>query len=105
MIYVGGDWTVVPCCFLGTIAFTREGDDRYQNFINALAENNLTLEDLKANNTQTVADIVDRGFDWIYNRITTPQALTACYKHCHPKDSAFRASQADMKSKYANSKV
>ena len=101
MIYVGGVWTVVPCCFLGVISFTREGDNRYDNLVKALAENNLTLEDLKASETQTVADIVDRGFDWIYNRITTPQALTACYNHCHPKDSAFRVSQSDMKLKYA----
>lgn len=101
-IYVGGDWTVVPCCYIGTIAFTRTGDWRYENFVNAMTENNLTFDDLKASNTQTVADIVDRGFDWIYNRITTPQALTACYNHCHPKDSKFRISQADMKSKYTN---
>lgn len=105
MIYVGGDWTVVPCCFIGTLSFTLNSDNRYENFINALAENNLTLEDLKANNTQTVPDIVDRGFDWIYDRITTPRALTACYHHCHPKDAAFRIMQADMKSKYDNYNV
>lgn len=105
MIYIGGDWTVVPCCFLGAISFTREGDNRYDNLVNALRENNLTLEDLKASDTQTVVDVVDRGFNWVYDRITTPRALTACYNHCHPKDSAFRASQSDMKSKYANSAI
>ena len=92
-IYIGGNWSVAPCCFLGILSFTQTTDYRFENFSNALTEAGLTMQDLIADN-KTVREIVDRGFDWIYNRITTPNALTACFNHCHPNKSNFRMSQS-----------
>jgi len=92
-IYVGGNWSVAPCCFLGILSFTQTTDYRFENFSNALTEAGLTMQDLIAD-SKTVREIVDRGFDWIYNRITTSRALTGCFNHCHPNKSNFRMSQS-----------
>lgn len=93
-IYVGANWTVTPCCFLGILSFTRDSDHRYDNFVQAAESAGLTLDDLTSTNDLPVSAIVDRGFEWIYDRITTDRALTGCYFHCHPKDSNYRVSQA-----------
>ena len=95
-IYIGGNWSVAPCCFLGAISFTKESDYRYENFYNALTDAGLTMDDLVASDSLTVKAIIDRGFDWIYNRITTDQALTACAHHCHPDKSNFRVSRDNV---------
>lgn len=92
-IYIGGDWCVSPCCFLGIMSFTKEYDHRYANFLDGLIEEGLTMDDLYATDTHTVKDIINRGFDWIYNRITTDRALTGCFYHCHPDKSNYRISQ------------
>lgn len=94
-IYIGSDWTVVPCCFYGSIAINREADDRYKNFKTALDQEGLTFEDLKATDKQTVKDCVDRGFDWIYSKLETENALVACYNSCHPKDARYYQSWAE----------
>ena len=95
-IYIGANWVVTPCCFLGILSFTRDSDHRYDNFVQAAQQAGVDFDAITANDTQTVAQIVDRGFDWIYDRITTPQALTGCYYHCHPKDANYRVSQATI---------
>jgi MoaA/NifB/PqqE/SkfB family radical SAM enzyme len=92
-IYIGGNWSVAPCCFLGILSFTQTGDHRYENFVTALTEAGLTMADLVAGK-QSVREIVDRGFAWIYDRITTERALTGCFYHCHPDKSNYRVSQA-----------
>lgn len=97
-IYVGANWSVAPCCFLGILSFTQKSDHRYDNFVQAAAQANVGFDDITASDAQTVANIVDRGFNWIYDRITTDQALTGCYYHCHPKDAKFRVSQNTIQS-------
>ena len=79
------------------MSFTQTGDHRFENFLNALTEAGLTMQDLVAD-TKTVGQIVDRGFAWIYDRITTERALTGCFYHCHPDKSNYRASQASKTS-------
>jgi len=91
-IYIGSDWSVVPCCFYGSIAINQEADHRYKNFKTALDLEGLTSEDLKATDHRTVIDCVDRGFEWIYSRLTTDNALVACYSSCHPKDAWYHQS-------------
>jgi len=91
-IYIGANWSVAPCCFIGALSFTGKGDGRYDNFINALAGAGLTENDLIAHST--VREVVEQGFDFVYDRITTESALTACFKHCHPDKSNYRVSQA-----------
>lgn len=91
-IYVGADWSVAPCCFIGILSFTQATDHRYESFLNALTEAGLTMQDLIAKNT--VKAIVDQGFDWIYSRITTDRALMSCFQSCHPDKSNYRVSQA-----------
>jgi len=93
-IYVGGNWFVTPCCFLGIMSFTREYDHRYANFVDGLTEAGFTLEELYVTDNRSVKDIVNKGFDWIYNRITTDRALTGCFYHCHPDKANYRISQA-----------
>ncbi len=95
-IYIGANWTVTPCCFLGILSFTKDSDHRYDNFIQAANQSGLSLEDLTATDLLPVSAIVNRGFDWIYDRITTERALTGCYYHCHPKDANYRVSQATI---------
>lgn len=93
-IYVGANWSVAPCCFIGAISFTGPDDDRRENFVNALHAAGLTESDLIV--TSTVKNIVERGFDFIYDKITTSSALSACYKHCHPTKSNYRISQSSV---------
>ena len=95
-IYVGGNWSVAPCCFLGILSFTKEYDHRYKNFYDALTDAGLTMADLIASDSMSVKNIIDRGFAWIYNRITTDKALTGCVYHCHPDKSNFRVSRANL---------
>jgi len=95
-VYVGGNWSVAPCCFLGIMSFTRETDHRYENFYNALTEAGLTMNDLIASDFLSVKDIIDRGFDWIYDRITTDKALTGCSYHCHPNKANYRISRSNL---------
>lgn len=94
-IYIGSDWSVVPCCFYGSIAINQEADDRYKNFKTALDAEGLTFDDLKATSDRTVKDCVDRGFEWIYSKLTTDNALVACYNSCHPKDAKYHQSWAE----------
>jgi len=91
-IYVGANWSVAPCCFIGALSFTGLGDSRYDNFIAALASAGFNESDLIA--TNTVRAVVEQGFDFIYSKIATASALTACYRACHPGKSNFRTSQA-----------
>lgn len=95
-IYIGGNWFVTPCCFLGAISFTREYDHRYANFVDGLAEAGFTLEELYVTDKRSVRDIVNTSFDWIYNRITTERALTGCFNHCHPNKANYRLSRANI---------
>ena len=92
-IYIGGNWNVAPCCFLGHISITKESDHRYENLAHAMQQAGFDYNDFIAGQL-TVKQIVDRGFDWIYDRITTDKALTGCFYHCHPNKSNYRASQA-----------
>lgn len=82
-IYIGGDWNVSPCCFIGALSFTKLTDHRYENFLEALHSEGFTTNDLVATNDNKVENIVDM-FGWIYNRVTTEKALTACAVHCQP---------------------
>ena len=95
-IYIGGNWSVAPCCFLGILSFTKQYDHRYDNFYAALTEAGLTMDSLLASDSFSVKDIINRGFDWIYDRITTDKALTGCVYHCHPDKSNFRISRANL---------
>ena len=95
-IYVGSDWHVAPCCFLGILSVTRTFDNRFENFLDGLSQIGRDLESCFATDSFTVKQAVDRGFGWIYDKITTPEILSGCYFHCHPKDSPFRISQANL---------
>lgn len=91
-IYIGSDWSVLPCCFYGAVSINREIDHRYKNFKSALDAEQLTFDDLKATDEQSVIDRVNRGFDWIYSRLETEKALVTCYGSCHPKDAMYHQS-------------
>jgi MoaA/NifB/PqqE/SkfB family radical SAM enzyme len=95
-IYIGADWSITPCCFIGILTFTQKRDRRFANFHERLTEQGLDLADLKATDDRPVSSIINRGFDWIYDSITTDKALTSCYFHCHPKDAPFRQSQDNL---------
>lgn len=95
-IYIGSDWTVVPCCFYGALAIYRETDSKYKNFVDRLSSQNLTIDDLKATDNRTVKDCVDRGFDWIYNNLQTTDNLVTCYQKCHPDMSNYKNSWNKM---------
>jgi MoaA/NifB/PqqE/SkfB family radical SAM enzyme len=93
-IYIGSNWAVMPCCFYGAITVNRELDHRWNNFSKALTEKGLTPADFIATDTKTVRQIFEQGFEWIYDKILTDNALVACYQSCHPKDGAYQRSWA-----------
>ncbi len=95
-IYIGGDWSVVPCCFYGAIAINRETDSSFKNFHDELLKQGLTLDQLKASDTNSVKVIVNRGFDWIYDKLLTGENLVNCYKKCHPDISNYKNSWSKM---------
>ena len=92
-IYIGGNWSVSPCCFIGIMSFQKTFDHRYPDFVKQLTNAGLVEADLVANQDRTVKQIVNDGFDWIYNSLGTDQQLVACFRHCHPEKSNFRQSQ------------
>ena len=93
-IYIGSNWAVMPCCFLGNITMTRQTDHRWENFSKALTTAGFSLTDFNATNTKTVRQVFEQGFDWVYSRILTDRALVACSTNCHPMDSAYQRSVA-----------
>ena len=92
-IYISGNWSVAPCCFIGVISIQKTFDYRYPNFLEQLNRAGYTEADLVANQGRTVKQIVNEGFDWIYSSLGTEKQLVACFKHCHPEKSNFRQSQ------------
>lgn len=95
-IYIGSNWAVVPCCNFGALTVNKQLDRRWNNFVKALSDNNLNLNDFFATNTKTVRQVFEQGFDWIYDRILTDDALVTCYVNCHPTDSTFQRSKQSL---------
>ena len=89
-VYIGSNWAVMPCCFYGAITIGKQTDDRWGNFLRAITEAGFALTDFNATNTKTVRQVFEQGFDWIYDRILTDNALVACSTNCHPVDSNYR---------------
>jgi MoaA/NifB/PqqE/SkfB family radical SAM enzyme len=91
-IYIGSNWSVMPCCFFGAISINKSFDARYENFLKHLTAAGFTESDFVVSGEQTVKNIVDKGFDWVYDKLLTDDAPVACYTSCHPKDGAYQRS-------------
>jgi len=71
-IFVSARWLVSPCCH---IAGAQEMGD-LSTFIDDInSRSNSTVESLTAGLTQTVKDIVDRGFGWAYDNFEKPASV------------------------------
>ena len=90
-IYITAGWSVMPCCFLGSVIDDIKGfDHRTENFKRRANENNVNLDLYSCQNSGSVKDIVNNlGFDWIYNNLLS-NPLLACYHSCHKTDSRYK---------------
>jgi MoaA/NifB/PqqE/SkfB family radical SAM enzyme len=90
-IFVSARWLVSPCCH---IAGAQEMGN-LSTFIDDInRRSNTTIESLTANSTQTVKDIVDRGFAWVYDSFEKPASV--CLFTCG-KQGAFATSMQTKK--------
>lgn len=95
-IYISAQWAVVPCCFLGNAMFYKESDRYYNDMVNLAKQHGVDISNLVATDDRTVADIVDTGFDWVYESLKTNDALSICYKNCNSKSAPFAVSQSHI---------
>lgn len=92
-IYISAQWAVVPCCFLGNAMFYKESDRYYDDMVNLAKSHSVDISTLVANDSRTVASIVDAGFDWVYESLHTTDALSTCHQNCNSKTAPFAVSQ------------
>ena len=95
-IYIGSNWAVMPCCNFGAVTVEKQLSNRWNNFLAALTSHGLNPDDFYATDTNTVRQVFEQGFDWIYDNILTDNALVTCYTNCHPKDSSFQRSKQSL---------
>lgn len=94
-VYIGSNWSVMPCCFFGAVSVNKSFDMRYENFLKHLNGAGFTEDDYVVSGDRTVKDVVDQGFSWIYDKLLTDDAPVACYQACHPKVGAYQRSWAE----------
>jgi MoaA/NifB/PqqE/SkfB family radical SAM enzyme len=98
-IYISAQWAVVPCCFLGNSMFYKESDRYWKDLTDLAEQYGVNVFDLIATDERLVSSIVDRGFDWIYESLTTTKALSICYHQCNSKTAPFAVGQAHKNTK------
>lgn len=76
-IFVSARWLVSPCCHIAGAQEMGNLSTFIDDINNRMSSTNVTLESLIATPAQTVKDIVDRGFSWIYNSFEKPASVCA----------------------------
>jgi MoaA/NifB/PqqE/SkfB family radical SAM enzyme len=94
-VYISAQWTVVPCCFMGNLMFYKESDSYFKDAVDLANKHGVDLSKLVATNERSVANIVNAGFDWVYENLDTADALAVCYSNCNSKTSSFVIGQAN----------
>lgn len=92
-VYIGADWFVVPCCYIGTLSFRKFVSTQYLDFISKAEKSGIDINSLFANNDRSVKDVVDQGFDWIYSRLFQDDCLSVCATCCSKSNSNFKKSR------------
>jgi hypothetical protein len=98
-IYISAQWAVVPCCFLGNSMFYKESDNYWKDITDLAEEYSVNVFDLIATDERSVSSIVNRGFDWIYESLSTTKALSICYRNCNSKTAPFAVGQTHKNTK------
>lgn len=94
-IYISAQWAVVPCCFLGNAMFYKESDRYFKDIVDLAGKHGADVSNLFATDERSVASIVNSGFDWVYESLTTADALSICYRNCNSKTAPFAVGQAN----------
>ena len=89
-LYIGSDWFVAPCCYIGSLSYQKLMNSTYADFIMKTAKSGIKVESLFATEINTVKNIVNRGFNWIYDKLLTENCLSTCYGSCAKNTSVIR---------------
>lgn len=81
-VYIGSDWFVAPCCYIGSISYQKMLNPNYSDFRIKASMHSVKWESLFATKNNTVRQIIDRGFDWIYDKLLTSNCLSLCVASC-----------------------
>lgn len=81
-IYIGSDWFVAPCCYIGAVSYQKMLNPNYADFRIKASMHSVQWESLFATKNNTVRQIIDRGFEWIYDKLLTSNCLSFCVASC-----------------------
>jgi hypothetical protein len=81
-IYVNASWLVTPCCHLSNTLLMNKLSRYYDDLTSNMSHANVTVDNLTASSMQTVKDIVDLGFNWVYDKLHS--SLAVCSHTCGP---------------------
>ncbi len=91
-IFVGADWFVVPCCYMGTLGYNYKNHWGYDDFVEKARNNGILYDDLFISGGKTVKDLIN--FSWIFDTITTDKILSVCTKNCQKTTSHLQQSRS-----------
>ena len=94
-IYISAQWAVVPCCFIGNLMFYKESDSHFKDIVDLANRHGADVSMLVATDERSVANIVNAGFDWVYENLATADAPAVCYRNCNSKTSSFVIGQTN----------
>jgi malonyl CoA-acyl carrier protein transacylase len=75
--------------------FYKESDMHFKDAVDLADRHGVDLSMLVATDERSVANIVNAGFDWVYENLATTDALSVCYSNCNSKTSSFVIGQAN----------
>lgn len=94
-IFIGADWFVSPCCYLGFLGYDNKYHWGYDDFISKLKEESIDYADLYVTGDNTVKNVLN--IKWIYDRLLTDNILTVCTKNCHKIESPVQLTNEENK--------
>lgn len=92
-IFIGADWFVSPCCYIGNLGLNNTNHWGYENFIQKITKIGLDYSDYYPGDKK-VSDIVD--FQWISDRLQTDEVLSICSKNCNNSISPIKIAASKL---------
>lgn len=93
-IFVGADWFVAPCCYIGNLGYNYKNHWGYDDFTSKLSNHGFSYDDLFVSDDKTVKDVVN--FSWILDNVTTKNVLSVCTKNCQKRVSPVQISRSQQ---------
>lgn len=79
-IFIGADWFVAPCCYVGNLGLGNTSHWGHDDFIQKIKSIGMSYSDCYPGDKK-VSDIVD--FNWVFDRVQTNEVLSVCSKNCN----------------------